>query len=170
MNNFISPEILDLVDENDQIIGSIERNEAYRLNFSNIRVIDAFIRNSEGKLFIPRRHKDKRLHPLALDASAGGHVTSGDSYDETFIKEVLEELNLDVSQFIYRKIGRMTPHEDGTNAFITVYEIESDETPRYNPDDFTEHYWLTPEEVLKRIAEGDSAKSHLPLILKKFYL
>ena len=163
-------EILDLVDENDQVIGIIERGEAYQQGLTNIRVIDAFIKNAEGKLFIPRRHKDKRLHPLKLDASAGGHVSSGESYDEAFVKEVQEELNLDVRHVLFKKLGTMTPESDGTGAFITVYEILSDETPDYNPNDFIEHYWLTPEEIIERIAQGDKAKSHLPMILKKFYL
>ncbi len=169
MNHPNPLEILDLVDENDQVIGSIERNEAYRLGIKNFRVIDAFIRNSAGKLFVPRRQMTKRLFPGCLDASVGGHVISGDSYEETFIKEASEELNLDISMIPYRKLGTMTPLSDSVSAFITVYEVQSDETPNYNPDDFVEHYWLTPEEIIERIEDGDSPKGNLPKILKKFY-
>ncbi len=50
-----SDEILDIVDENDCIIGQVRRGDAYARGLTNFRVIDAFIRNSEGKLFIPRR-------------------------------------------------------------------------------------------------------------------
>lgn len=168
---FLQPEILDLVDENDQVIGQIDRDEAYRQGIMNFRVIDAFIKNTEGKLFIPRRQAHKRLFPLALDCSVGGHVTSGDTYDETLKKEALEELNLDISTVPFIKIGQLTPHKDGTANFITVYEIESNETPDYNPHDFCEHFWLTPEELMRRIfVDGDSAKGNLPKILKKFYL
>ena len=158
-----------MVDENDHVIGTIERDEAYKLGISSFRVIDAFIRNSEGKLFIPRRQTHKRLFPNALDTSVGGHVTSGDTYDETFAREALEELNLDINTVSWKKSGAMTPNTDSTAMFITVYEIESDETPEYNPDDFSEYYWLTPEEILEKIAQGDTAKENLPKILKKFY-
>ncbi len=164
-------EILDLVDRTDTVIGQIERDEAHRQGVTNFRVIDAFIKNSEGKLFIPRRQLRKRLLPGALDCSVGGHVTSGDTYDETLRKEALEELNLDISTVPFKRLGRLTPHDDGAINFITVYEIESDETPDYNTEDFTEHFWLSPEELMQRIlVDGDSAKGNLPRILKKFYL
>ena len=67
-------------------------------------------------------------------------------------------------------VGTMTPHDDGTKAFIAVYEIQSDETPDYNSDDFAEHYWLTPIEIMERLSGGDTSKENLPKILKKFYL
>lgn len=163
-------EILDLVDENDQIIGAMERGEVYRRGLSNFRVVNALIRNSEGKLFIPRRQKHKHLFPLSLDASVGGHVSSGETYDEAFEKEAREELNLNIHDFPYKILGTMNPQSDGTSSFATIYEIESDEMPRYNPHDFIEHYWLTPEELMKRIQEGDSSKGDLPKIIKRFYL
>jgi isopentenyldiphosphate isomerase len=164
-------ELLDLVDIHDKVIGQTTRIAAYSLGLSNFRVIDAFIKNNEGKLFIPRRHPDKKLFPLALDCSVGGHVTSGDTYEETLWKEAGEELNLELESMHYRKLGTMTPHEDGTCNFIAVYEIPSNETPVYNPDDFVEHFWLYPEELLQKITVGgDTGKGNLPKILKKFYL
>jgi isopentenyl-diphosphate delta-isomerase len=163
-------ELLDLVDDNDNVIGTIERTDAYKNNIDNIRVIDCFIKNSEGKLFIPRRHPNKRMFPLALDTSVGGHVDAGETYEKAFFREAQEELGIDVSAMKYRHIGTMTPKADGTHAFISVYEIESNETPNYNKDDFIEYFWLTPEEIIKKIESGDTSKDHLPMILKKFYL
>ncbi len=170
MNNDHTPEMLDLVDVNDQVIGCIERDEAYRQNIKNFRLVDGFIRNSEGKLFIPRRHPEKRLFPLRLDVSVGGHVTSGETYDETFRKEAQEELNIDISHFTYKILGKMSPFTDDVSAFTMVYEIESDETPDYNPNDFIEHFWLTPEELIQRIEGDDLGKGNLPKIVRRFYL
>lgn len=163
-------EMLDLVDNNDTVISSMERNEVYANKLNNFRVINGFIKNSEGKLFIPRRQKNKRLFPLALDVSVGGHVTSGETYEEAFAKETAEELNVDIYSIPFKILGTMNPHTDNVSAFMTVYEIQSDLTPAYNPDDFIEHYWLTPEEILLRIENGDSAKGDLPKLIKKFYL
>lgn len=104
-----SEEILDLVDENDVVIGQIERGEAYRQGLTNFRVIDAFIRNSEGKLFIPRRQAHKKMFPLRLDTSVGGHVESGETYEAAFRRETKEEISIDISRVPYIKIGQMTP-------------------------------------------------------------
>ncbi len=162
-------EMLDLVNDEDTIIGSMERNEVYAKGLNNFRVINCFIKNSEGKLFIPRRQKHKRLFPLGLDVSVGGHVTSGETYDEAFKKEASEELNININDYPYKVLGLMTPHGDNVSAFMKVYEIESDETPSYNTDDFIEHYWLTPEESLLKIKNGCLSKDDLPKIIKKFY-
>ena len=62
----------------------------------------------------------------------------------------------------------MNPMVDGVSAFMTVYEMQSDETPNYNSDDFSAHYWLTPTEIIERLSNGDTSKDDLPKILKKF--
>lgn len=162
--------MLDLVDDNDVVIGTIERTEAYKHAIDTIRVIDCFIINSEGKIFTPRRHSKKRMFPLCLDTSVGGHVDAGETYTQAFFREAQEELGIDVGKLKYRYVGKMTPKLDGTHAFISVYEIESNETPDYNKEDFIEYYWLTPKEIINRIDSGDQSKDHLPMILKKFYL
>lgn len=163
-------EMLDLVDEQDAVIGVMERNEVYKQGLNNFRVINAFIKNSEGKLFIPRRQKHKRLFPLGLDVSVGGHVTSGETYEEAFAKEAREELNLDIRSLPFTVLGKLTPSADSVSAFMTVYEIASDETPSYNPDDFVEHFWLTPHEIIEHITGGDLAKDDLIKLVRKFYL
>ncbi|MBP9855715.1 MAG: NUDIX hydrolase [Candidatus Pacebacteria bacterium] len=161
-------EYLDLVDAQDQVIGKKLRSEIQAENLHNFRVINAFIVNSKGELWIPRRTATKRIFPLAFDMSVGGHVESGESYDDTFKRETMEELNINVDQVKYRLLGKLTP-EDGVSSYMQVYEISLDEAPNYNPDDFVEYFWLTPAEVLKRIEEGEKTKTDLPTLIKKFY-
>jgi hypothetical protein len=48
--------MLDLINEHDEVIGALERDEVYKRGLSNFRVV-AFIKNSEGKLFIPSSAK-----------------------------------------------------------------------------------------------------------------
>src|SRR3989338_5802009 len=139
-----SDEYLDLVDEDDQVIGRKLRSEVYAEGLSNFRVINAFIVNTKGELWIPRRALGKRLYPLCLDMSVGGHVESGETYDEAFARETKEEVNLDVFKIPWRFLAKLTPQQDIVSAYMHVYEIRQDETPRYNLGDFVEHFWLTP--------------------------
>ncbi len=162
-------EYLDLVDKQDNVIGKKLRSEVYAENLNNFRVINAFVVNSKGQIWIPRRSANKRIFPLCLDMSVGGHVESGELYDESFRRETVEELNIDIKDVKYRLLGKLTPDSDGVSAFMNVYEISLDEDPKYNTDDFVEYFWLTPDEVLKRIEEGDKCKSDLPKIIRKFY-
>lgn len=168
--NSMQDEYLDLVNEKDEVIGKKWRSEVYAEGLSNFRVINCFLVNSEGKLWIPRRTAAKRLFPSCLDVSMGGHVESGEDYDFSFKRELAEELNIDADTTPWKMIGHLSSIEDGVSAFMNVYEIQTDEVPNFNPDDFTEYYWLTPEELLQRIADGDGAKGDLPKLVRKFYL
>jgi isopentenyl-diphosphate delta-isomerase len=163
-------EILILVDKNDAEIGTMPRSEVYAKRLSNFRVVNAFIKNSRGELWIPRRSAAKRMFPLCLDMSMGGHVEKGESYDETFVREMMEELNIDIRKTPWRTLGKITPHEHGTSAFMEVYELILEEAPNYNPDDFVEYYWLKPQAVLERLKNGDKSKGDLPVLIKHFYL
>lgn len=165
----MSDEILDLVDENDNVIGKKLRSEIYAEHLSNFRVVNAFVINSRGEFWIPRRSPSKRIFPSCLDMSVGGHVETGETYDETFKRETAEELNIDTDLVQTRLLGHLTPHEHNVSAFMHVYEIRMEDAPRFNPDDFTEYYWLTPQALLERIANGDPAKSDLPKLVKIFF-
>ncbi len=161
-------EILDLVDEQDCVIGQLERSQVYAQKLSNFRVINAFLVNPEGQLWIPRRTAQKRLAPLSLDVGVGGHVGSGESYEQALIREVMEEVNIDLSTHQFQLLGKLTPHEHGVTAFLQVYKIFVDKAPQYNPDDFMEYFWLTPEQALDKIAAGDKAKCDLSALLRFF--
>ena len=160
-------EYLDLVDEKDKVIEKKKRSEVYKFNLSNFRVINAFVKNSKGRIWIPRRSSTKRIYPLCLDMSIGGHVKSGESYEEALKREVKEEINVNVDQVKCKFLKKLTP-KDGVSAFMIVYEIHL-ENVDYNKEDFIEFFWLTPKEVLEKIKE-DKAKSDLPKLISIIYL
>jgi isopentenyl-diphosphate delta-isomerase len=162
-------ELLDLVNEQDEVIGVLPRSEVYARGLSNFRASNGFIRNSRGQLWIPRRVATKKLFPLGLDMSIAGHVGSGETYDESFAREAFEEIGVDVTKLPVRVLGFMTPHEHGTAAFVKAYEIQLDEAPTLNPHDYIEAYWLTPKEVLDRLAQGETSKEDLPRMIRHFY-
>lgn len=165
----MTDEILDLVDENDQVIGAKKRSEVYAEGLSNFRVINAFIINDKGELWIPRRAAGKKIYPLCLDMSVGGHVESGETYDYSFKRETQEELNIDIDTVPYRLLGHLSPAKDNVSAHMNVYEIRTNEAPDFNPTDFTEYYWLTPQAFFERVAQGEQMKSDLPKLVEIFY-
>lgn len=162
-------EYLDLVDEYDQVIGRKGRSAIYAEQLSNFRVVNAFVINSRGELWIPRRAPNKRIFPLCLDMSIGGHVESGETYEEALQREAQEELNMEIENANVRLLGHLTPRDNGVSAYMQVYEIPQDEVPDYNRDDFVEYYWLTPEALFDRLANGDKAKGDLLKLVTIFF-
>lgn len=163
-------ELLDLVDENDRVIGNKKRSEIYREGLSNFRVVNAFLENSRGELLILRRSATQRLFPLSLDMSMGGHVSSGESYEDALRRELKEELDLNLDSVPCHLLGYLTPHKDGVSAFTKIYEIKTDHTPNFNQKIFTECFWLSPHDIIDRIENGDPAKDDLPKIIRRLYL
>ena len=166
-------ELLDLVNRHDEVIGTILRSEYNTLaenNLGYIRSVEMLIQNDEGKLWIPRRTADKKIAPDGLDYSMGGHVGSGEGYVESALREIKEELNLDLLpedlQFIKKFEPAVIPY------FRAFYIYHSNETPDYNPKDFVGADWLGPDEIIKKINNGSSAKTTLletVLVLKEIH-
>ncbi len=155
-------ELLDLVDCNDKVIGTILRSETDKLTrekLGYIRASDMFIQNDEGKLWIPKRTPNKRIAPNGLDYSMGGHVASGETYIESALREIQEELNLTLSEsdlIFVKKFGpTVSPY------FRNLYIYKSNIAPNYNPEDFVSASWLTPKELIEKLDEGVPAKSTL---------
>lgn len=162
-------ELLDLVDENDIVIKTMWRSEVYAKGLSNFRAINVFLKNSKGEVWIPLRVATKRIFPLHLDMSVGGHVSSGETYDQAFVREVQEEINLDVTKISYKKIGLFVPHKHGVSAFQTIYEIDYEQDPDFNKSDFIEGQWLLPVQVKQLILSGKKAKGDLIKLLNLVY-
>ncbi len=155
-------EILDLVDNNDNAIGTIKRSEYKNLleqGLGYIRASELFIMNSDGKLWTPVRTAAKTIAPNGYDYSAAGHVESGDDYTETIIRETKEEINLDITAQELQLIAKMKSED--VKYFRSVYLLRSDDTPSFNPDDFVSAAWLTPDEIIESIGQGHPAKSSL---------
>ncbi|MBP6945791.1 MAG: NUDIX domain-containing protein [Candidatus Pacebacteria bacterium] len=163
-------EYLDLVDENDLVIGREKRSEVHAKHLNNFRAVNAFIVNSSGELWIPRRTAHKQIAPLGLDMSMGGHVESGETYEQTFRREMAEELNIDTGVVPYKVIGYFKGGEHGLKAFQMIFELKMDTVPDYNPTDFFESFWFKPLDLLKRIEGGEKTKSDLPILVRLLYL
>lgn len=166
----MNDELLDLVNEQDQVVEQMLRSEVYGQKKCNFRVVNAFIVNDKEQLWIPRRTSSKRIFPLCLDASMGGHVMAGESYQSAFERELYEELGIQADQFEYEMIGSLNPYEHQTSAFMKVYVIKSQKVPEYNQQDFCEYFWMTPQELISRLSCGDKSKGDLPKIIEQFFI
>ncbi len=162
-------DILDLVDEHYVVQGQMPREEIRAKGLRNFRVINAFLKNSQGELWIPIRTAHKKMFPNCLDVSVGGHVSAGEDYDVSFVREMEEEIRFKAEEVNWRRIARLTPHEHNVSAFMWVYEILTDETPNYNPDDFSSARWIAPLALLEELKAGALQKGDLLKLVTHCY-
>lgn len=88
-------EYLDIVDENDKVIGKDTRKNIYIKGLEhNVRVVNIFIFNSEGKLLLPKRSMNRKIFPGCFDFSCGEHVVSGEDYYGAAKRGLEEELGI----------------------------------------------------------------------------
>lgn len=107
------------------------------------------------------RSSNKRLFPLCLDASVGGHVAQGENYYQAFCRESLEELNIDIKMHKHEFVAELKGRKDKVSAFMHVYIIYTDATPIYNKNDFISADWYSMESLKNKINSGHQAKGDL---------
>jgi 8-oxo-dGTP pyrophosphatase MutT (NUDIX family) len=87
-------ELLDLVDENDVVIGQEERAIIHRDGLLHREINIFFVTPDKKILFQMRKPKPPmRVLPL-LDATVGGHVDLGETHQQAALRELTEETGL----------------------------------------------------------------------------
>lgn len=83
-------EYLEIVNEKDEVVGKETREKIHREGLLH-REIHVWFITPNKEIIFQHRAKDKDTYPDLLDATVGGHVEIGMSYDETALKEMEEE-------------------------------------------------------------------------------
>jgi len=93
---------LNIVNDNDEIIGVASREDIHHQGLRH-REIHVFFITPQNEIIFQHRAKDKDIYPDLLDATVGGHVETGQSYEETALKETEEEtgIKLKMSDLIF---------------------------------------------------------------------
>ena len=86
-------EMVDIIDENDNIIGETTWEEAVKNKLLR-RSVRIFIFNSKGEMLLQKRSKKVKIHPNLWTSAATGSVTSGEEYEKIAQKELLEEVGI----------------------------------------------------------------------------
>lgn len=91
VENDDATEYMDIVDEHDRVIGRDTRARIHARRDIH-RGVHVFVVNGAGELLLQRRARTTREYPDHWDASAGGQVAAGESYEQAAARELEEEL------------------------------------------------------------------------------
>lgn len=115
---------MDVVNENDEVIGKTTRKEAHKKKLLH-RVVHIIVFNSKGEVFVQKRSKSKEDYPGYYEISCAGHVDSGESYHDAARRELKEELGVDMPlQFVTKIAGDKDTGYEFIELFMCLYDGE----------------------------------------------
>ena len=88
--------LVDLVNNKDEIIGTISRKEAHEKELWH-RLIEVWFFDSQGRILLQKRSKQKKVEAGILEWTVSGHVDSGETYEEALVRETQEETGVKAS-------------------------------------------------------------------------
>ena len=111
-------EFLNIVSEDDEIIVPGTRERIHKEGLLHQEVHIYFV-TPKKEIIFQHRAKDKDTFPDLLDATVGGHVEIGQSYEETAIKESEEETGVKIDKNDLIFINKFKKHsKDDVTAKI----------------------------------------------------
>jgi isopentenyldiphosphate isomerase len=118
-------EFLNIVDEGDNIIGQEDRIIIHREGLLH-REIHVYFITPNKEIIFQHRAKDKDTYPDLLDATVGGHVEIGDSYEQTAIKEAGEEtgIKIDAKNLIFIAKVEKNSKDETTKKINHAFQSE----------------------------------------------
>ena len=150
-------EFLEVVDENNRVIGTASRWEIHQKALRH-RSAHIFIFNTQGKLYLQKRSPHKDQYPEHWDSSAAGHADPGETPLETAQRELMEELGLEA------KLTEVLQHPACSETgweFTTLFTARTNDPLHLNLEEATTGDYFSPDQLsqflndpLQKIAPG----------------
>jgi len=147
----MSEEIFDVVNERDEVIGRRPRSEVHRLGLMH-RATHVLVFNKRGEVFLQKRSMTKDRQPGLWDSSASGHVDSGEDYDACVVRELREEIGLQVSK-VPQRMFKLAASPETHQEHVWVYRCEAEGPFQLHPEEIECGDWFAPEEVTRWMKE-----------------
>lgn len=154
-------ELFCLVDDNDEIVGSVERFVAHRSKTLKHRSIFILLFNDQGELLLQKRSQLKDSFPNFWTVSVSGHVTFGQTYDEAAKREMEEEIGLNLD---LKPLQKIYIEEEREFAFIYKADCKGDAKINFDQDEISEVKWVALKELPEFIKENDLTPSALKVL------
>lgn len=159
-------ERLDIVNDADEEIGSAPKDEVYSKRLKH-RIVHVLIFNSKGEMALQLRAKTVKFCPGYWCTAAGGHVRSGESYEQAAARELYEELGIKARLKFFAKDIYYSPERD-LYKFLATYTAIADDGFRLNHEEVEGLSFFPLNEII-RMAKGEKIHPELRFLIRKHY-
>lgn len=133
MEDPANEELVVLVDENDQEIGTELKSKVHHKNTPLHRAFSLFLFNDEGKILATQRAENKITWPNVWSNSLCGHPAPGESREDGIVRRAREELGCEIKNLQKVSDYRYRFERDGVveNEICPIYKatIEGEVAP-----------------------------------------
>ncbi len=155
MAETLSSELLDIVDDHDCVIGTLSRGEVHLQGFKH-RSVHVLVFNANNAILLQKRSMQKDECQGMWDSSCAGHVESGQSYEDTAPRELIEELGFSpMWPLVF--LFKMLPTKDNGWEFAQVFRTDYNGPITVAADEIDEVQWFEPD-VVDAWVSGDSTE------------
>ncbi len=159
-------EFLDVVDDEDRVVGSASYDDVYAKKFSH-RIVHIFLHNSKGELALQLRSTRKSFCPLHWSTCVGGHVQAGETYEQAALRECHEELGVRLPIVPLRHDQYVDGR--GIKKFLTTFKADHDGPFSPNPDEVERVAFFSVHDIKRMIASGEKFHPELLFLLRRQY-
>ena len=189
----MSEEIFDIVNERDEVVGQNTRREVHARGLWH-RAVHVLVFNARGEVFLQKRSLKKDIAAGKWDSSASGHLDSGEDYDACAVREVREEIGLDLTNLTQRrkdaklkffsassaslreksepleKLFKVDARKETGWEFCWIYRCESEGPFVLHPDEIETGDWFAPDAVTKWVDEQPHDFASAFVLIWKIFL
>jgi 16S rRNA (adenine1518-N6/adenine1519-N6)-dimethyltransferase len=155
-------ELLDIVDEHDQVVGTAPYSDAYSKQLPH-RIVHVLIRNDSGAMVLQKRSQQKSFCPGHWSTAVGGHVQAGESYEQAAQRETREELGVELP---LNFLGKQKYEVNGLVKFLGVFEAIFNGPFDINPEEVELVQFFPRAELQAMLAANEPFHPELLLLLQ----
>ena len=150
-------ELVDIVDENNELTGQVEdRWVAYNKGLWR-RTVSCWIMNEKGEVLLQKRSPEKRRNPNKW-AKTGGQVDAGETAESAILREVKEELGIDINLKHIELILSFKRKYDFVDVWLVREDIDISKLV-LQEEEVSDVKWATIDEIRNLMKSSELAKS-----------
>lgn len=159
-------EYLDIVNKQDEVIGRAEQSEIYEKKLTH-RIVHILIFNDRGEIALQLQSQNKKFCPLHWVSSAAGHVQTGETYEEAALRELEEEIGVNLPLIFLRKDLYLVSGQDNFFKFITAFKAVYNGPFEINPLEVEKVEYFSLATIKRMMERGEKIHPELKFLLTR---
>ncbi|MCL5411320.1 MAG: NUDIX domain-containing protein [Patescibacteria group bacterium] len=159
-------EILDIVDNKDCVIGCAPREEIKERLLCH-RIVHILIFNEQEEMALQLSSQNKAFCPGHWGTAVGGHVKSGENYEQAALRELEEELGVKMEFQFFQK--DYFENIWGLPKFIVTFTAIFNGPFKVNPEELEKIEFFNLSKIQELIDNKEKFHPELLFLLEKHY-